>query len=406
MQAQDFLKAKFREYYSTHPIEGPPSLEQREFGTGDFGIKINQRHLHFRTRDELNQFLREQAPFYISYSNACYLYPDRRPMEAKKFLKSDLVYEFDADDLKTDCKQRHDSWRCAKCGAGGPGLVENCPSCGLRVERVEWVCDECLGEVKKQVFRLLDLLADDLGLSQGISINSSGGKGYHIHVRHDSVQNLSPQARIELLDYLTATGLDFKSLGFYVTEDKKFVCPKKSEALGWSKHLLGELRGFFAQEDASPLSVYGRIGIPAAKKMLAQREKILADLDRGLLHQLPGRQTETFWNHLLQEALDRLRLNLDRQTSVDISKIVRVPNTLHGSTGLLAKTVPLDAFKAFDPLKETVVFGRQSVKVKALKAPQFSLGGERFGPFDHQVVEVPEFAAVYLLARGAAEPVA
>ncbi|HIH16794.1 MAG TPA: hypothetical protein HA252_05295 [Candidatus Diapherotrites archaeon] len=409
MEVVGFLRERFRAYYAKTPVAGPPDLAQREFGTGDYGIKINQRHLAFRSREELNRFLREQAPFYISYSNAYYNYPDRRPMEAKKFIKADLVYEFDADDLKTDCKKQHDAWKCGKCGANGPGLLENCTSCGQRVEREEWVCGECLGAVKKQVFRLLDFLENDFGLSaaDGMAINSSGGKGYHLHVRSEAVQHLSNPARIELLDYLTAANLDFKALGFYLTEDHRFVCPPRSrgEALGWARRLLDRLAEFLSTADASALSVYGRIGIPTAKKLLEKREKILADLDKGLMHQFPGKQTEQFWGNLLAYAVEGLRLDVDRQTSADISKIVRVPDTLHGSTGLLAKTVALEALPAFDPLKETVVFGGggETVKVKALKAPRFSLGGEGFGPYSQEVVELPEFAAIYLLARGAAE---
>ena len=46
-----------------------------------------------------------------------------RPMEAKHLLGDDLIYEFDADDIKTPCKLTHDSWKCKSCGEVGKGAV-------------------------------------------------------------------------------------------------------------------------------------------------------------------------------------------------------------------------------------------------------------------------------------------
>ena len=401
--AEQFLRQKFREFYSKGTIDSVPAIEQREFGIGEFGRKISNRHLAFKNPADLNSYLRNSTPFYISYSPAYYKFPDRKPMDAKQLLKSDIVYEFDADDIKTECKQQHDSWQCGKCKATGKGAIENCTSCMNPVEIEQWVCNSCLEVVKKQVFSLLEILNNDFGISEGISINYSGSKGYHIHIRNSSFQPLSSKARIELVDYITTNDLDFSALGFYLNEDKKFICPKLSTAKGWQKKLLSKTIELFSKADEAELAVAGSTTMRELKKNFPDRQKIISELQNGTMHQLPGKKTEKFWFSLLNYSLGQLKLKIDRQTSVDMVKIIRVPNTLHGSTGLIAKAFPIESLKNFQPLDDTIAFGQNPVKLKISKAPKFSLNRQEFGPFEQAEAELPEFAAVYLLARGNAE---
>ena len=75
MDSARFLSERFREYYKAHAVDAPPEVGQREFGYGEYGRKISQRHLAFSSKEELNRFLREKVPFYISYSAAYYSKP-------------------------------------------------------------------------------------------------------------------------------------------------------------------------------------------------------------------------------------------------------------------------------------------------------------------------------------------
>ncbi len=404
MDYQDFLKQKFRDYYRKNFVKGPPSIAQREFGVGEFGKKITARHLGFANSTPLNEYLRKETPLFISYSNAYYKSPEKRPMEAKEFLKADLVYEFDADDLKTECKEKHDSWRC-KCGASGKGAIEACTKCGRRVEVEQWVCLECLDAVKKQVFRLIDFLEKDFGFSEGIHINFSGSKGYHIHVRDELIANLSNNARVELVDYLTAHELSPKMLDFYYSKENRFVCPEQGKAVGWSKKILDSLVKMLEENDAQQLAVAGGITFRKGQELLNERGTIIKGIQKGILYQLPGRKTEAFWNSVIMHLVDEIRLNIDRQTSIDISKIVRVPNTIHGGTGLLAKTISAEKLREFNPLDESVVFSENPIKVNVKETPEFYLGGKDWGPFKEGEIEIPEFVAIYLLARGKADAI-
>ncbi|HZX34388.1 MAG TPA: DNA primase catalytic subunit PriS, partial [archaeon] len=98
---ENLLQSLLSGFYASVEIDTVPEIRRREFGTGTFGKKISSRHISFRSSAELNSFLREKQPFFISYSPALYERPSSTPMGNKGLIGADLVYEFDADDLKT-----------------------------------------------------------------------------------------------------------------------------------------------------------------------------------------------------------------------------------------------------------------------------------------------------------------
>ncbi|MBN2067617.1 MAG: hypothetical protein JW744_04070 [Candidatus Diapherotrites archaeon] len=405
---QEFLQQHFRKFYSEHKVNEPPEPASREFGIGSFGQKISRRHLAFKSLHDFNSFLRQEVPFFVSYSSALYKFPERRPMPAKEMLAADLVYEFDADDLPTACKQQHDSWKCPKCGRQGKGRQLMCDECGTQAILEEWFCPQCLGEARKKVFNLLEFLQDDFGFSEGIAINFSGRAGYHVHVRNKEVRSLSPSARIELIDYLTANSLSIFS--HFRKEGELFAITKKSERSGWGRRIMSSITELLEEGDASKIAVFGSITTSQAKRLLSEKEMLLKSInERGVLPAFFGRaspskesQSDKFWQSFIQSVIERIS-PIDRQTSIDVSKIVRVPETIHGETGLVAKTVSIDELKGFDPLVGAVGFGpNQTVKVFIIKAPRFHLAGESFGPFENQEAELPLNAAIFLLGRASA----
>ncbi len=398
----DFLQKKFSSYYRENFVDSVPEIAAREFGYGVFGKKIISRHYSFASSKEFNYFLREQTPFFVSYSPALYEFPAKRPMEKKNYLKSDLIYEFDADDIKTDCKQNHDSWKCAECKTQGNGLVDNCPSCGSNsIEKTEWICNKCLDATKKQTLKLIDFLEKDFNFTEGISLNFSGSKGYHIHLRNEKIQGMSQPARIELLDFLTAKDLKLEELGF-VYSKQKMLCMKEENAFGWSKKLLVVLKEMIEKEQTEEISALGNARTSTVKRFLEKKELILKGIKNGFLFPF-GSKSKKFWETLLLNLVEKEKLFVDRQTSMDLYKIIRVPETIHGSTGLLGKAFEKEKLKEFKPLDESIIFSSNSLKVFVKETPKFYLNGENFGPFNSEEVILPEFAAIYLMARNSAE---
>ncbi len=399
---QEFLQKRLRQYY-LHSNVSVPEVEAREFGVGEFGKKITRRHITFSSARELNAFLSAFAPFYISYSGALYSLPEKTPMAAKQLFAADLVYEFDADDIKTPCKKKHDSWQCTECSALGKGAIDNCTGCGGKVKVEQWFCPECLGETKKQVFRLLDFLEKDFGFNEGISMNFSGNSGYHVHVRNAAVRELSHDARIELLDYLTAVSLLPESHGFFV-QDKRMHCPSPKTSVGWSRRMVSGIMQMVETEQKEELATFGHASLKKVSSLLEKKKEVTdSAIQKNVFPSFLGKKSESFWLSLAEHIVQENALLLDRQTSMDMSKIIRVPNTIHGGTGLVAKTVSLESLPAFDPLSEAVVFsGEETVKVFINKAPKFYLAGEWFGEFEQEQVELPVPVAFFLLARKSA----
>ncbi|PIN85158.1 MAG: hypothetical protein COV47_03640 [Candidatus Diapherotrites archaeon CG11_big_fil_rev_8_21_14_0_20_37_9] len=401
--SEGFLRGLLKEYYTSVSVDSVPDISKREFGFGEFGKKISSRHLEFRSANQMNNFLRDKVPFYISYSSARYEFPSARPMENKTFIDADLIYEFDADDIPTSCKMSHDSWICFDCSASGKGSPGECVECGSRKLKIEeWVCPECLNETKIQTKKLLKIIDTDFGFGEGVAINFSGSKGYHIHVRGNKIKDLSKGARLELLDYLTATNLDFKMCGFY--PDKKFfLCPKRSVAKGWQKKLLDGIESLLDEGNVSKIAVAGSVRNSAAEKILKEKDNIISTTEKGFLLSVPGVKGEKFWGSVLNYLAESETLDVDRQTSVDINKIIRVPETIHGSTGLCAVRIPFEELNSFDPLKDSVVMSDSEIGLANVSCPKFYLNGNWFGPFENESFSVPSFVAFYLLARKSGE---
>jgi len=366
----DFLRKHFAEYYLKHKIDSVPEVEKREFGFGVFKRKIANRNMSFSSLDEMNLFLREKVPLFFSYSNACYKYPAKSPMSSKELIKADIIYEFDADEL------------------------------GVKVEEIDgyqWFHKTHLDAAKKEVFKILDFLHDDLNFSEeGIAINFSGKAGYHVHLRGKEVQELTKQARIEIVDFLTAHNMDFNALGFNLSP-KALSCPKGKGA--WQKRLNAGLKTLFAKDQAEVALL---TGYPKKKldPLFKSKEDLLRSIEKGVLFPL-GRSTEDFWTKALEAVAASQKSLLDRQTSIDLHKIIRVPATLHGDTGMVAKVVSLKELADFNPFDDAIVFWDEKVRVFIKKAPKFSLKGTSFGPYENETIEVPLFCAVYLIGKGA-----
>ncbi|HLD58758.1 MAG TPA: DNA primase small subunit domain-containing protein [archaeon] len=403
IREESFLRKHFSEYYKKHPVQEPPEISQREFGIGEFGKKITQRHLVFSSQGEFNSFLQNSVPFFVSYSTALYAKPGARPMQAKEFLAGDIVYEFDADDIKTNCKQLHDSWKCPKCNAEGKGTIDFCTECGSPVRKEQWFCNECLGEAKKQVFELKEFLENDFSFSEGISINFSGSAGYHVHLRGNAIKQLPQTARIELLDYLTGNSLDLESIGFFEKE-KALHCPKAG-SLGWPKKILSGLREMIETQPIEKIAAIAGVRLtPNAKNFFEKKQAILQNMEKGVFLPFPGKKSSEFWRVLVNFVFEQKRLDIDRQTSIDLNKIIRVPETLHGGTGFVAKKISFEGLKDFNAFNDALASeSSETVKVLIDKAPKFHLGREGFGPFRNSEAELPLNAAVFLLSKQKAQ---
>jgi DNA primase small subunit len=368
----EFLRQRFTEYYRKTVLVAPSSLGQREWGfvlfnPGAADMRM-RRHIGFASRDELNSYVQNLIPQHAYYSTAYYERPDAGTMADKGWCGADLIFDLDADHI-----------------VRGP-------------------YDQMLARVKEETAKLLDMLILEFGMDKkAIELVFSGGRGYHVHVRDLAFRGWGSAERRELIDYVCGIGIDPAAM----------LTGKLPAGPCWQKRyreaLLEYLRwigGMGEEEAMAHLTAMEGIGKDSATAFL----KNLGEMVRGIeahptsmilknrvLGTIVSQQEGEFKKRLLNRAA-----LADEPVTTDTKRLIRLPTSLHGGSGMRVQPLELRDFPDFDPLVDAVVFGTRDVKVNLnfnLKMPMLGSTYE----LQKGISTVPEAVAVFLCARGAAE---
>jgi len=362
MSGAEAALARFRKYYENADFD-IPLIEQREFGIGN-RKKIDSRHLSFASAADLRSYLVSNTPLFVSYSTAYYRYPDATPMQKKSWEGADLVFDLDIH---------------AEGKYGAYALLE---------------------QVKGDARRLMDLLKDDFGISgKDIFINFSGNRGYHVHVRDKSYQEAGSDERKEIVDYVMGVGLDYRT--FFERDglkpDVKITHGPRPEEPGY--------RGRFARSvvfapEKERKAIHRGFGKAEAW------DRFVAGIRAGNWNCHPFKTVDELLARLAPTAstLGLGSVNTDAGVTQDLSKLIRVPDSIHGDTGLIAKRVP--DLERFEPLRDAVIRSGGSLGVRFIEdVPQLVFMGESLGPFKKgEEKELPEPAALFYVLKGSAAP--
>ena len=338
-------------------------MEQREFGIG-LDKKIDSRHMSFENIDKLNFYLRSAVPLYISYSAAFYEFPDARPMPNKNWLGADLIFDLDADECEVDCEHPADE-----------------------------VCEVCMGEVKIETSRLVNrFLKKDFGFTgDDLIVVFSGNRGFHVHVRSDKVTDLTQNARKEIVDYITAEKISLVHPG----RGKQIIGPTP-QSPGWGGRISFVLYDAIKNcKNARELREKKGLSSPGFTTIFKNKKVALEALDTGVWSKV--RVSANVWDDLVKDVARKLRVNLDKGVTMDMARLLRLPGSLHGGTGLAACEL-LD-IHSFDPFSDPVVFGEQLVKVHSKTEKVFTLKGKHFNLEKGEAIDLPEYAAIYAACK-------
>ncbi|MDO9096888.1 MAG: DNA primase small subunit PriS [Candidatus Methanoperedens sp.] len=115
---------------------------------------------------------------------------------------------------------------------------------------------------------------------------------------------------------------------------------------------------------------------------------------------------------IVQKAIEENSINLgsahtDEPVTADVKRLIRMPSSLHGGSGMRVVPLTLAEFGKFEPLNDAVVFSEKEIKIDVLPPlkPQNSkveMKGKSF-TVTEGINTLPEYAAMYLMCRGAAE---
>ncbi len=390
---EDYVKRMFKSYYLKWRGEPPKEYDRREYAfmLSKKGDMI--RHKSFEKWDEIKEFLAKNAPLHVFYSSAYYLQPSAPDMDAKEWIGADLIFDIDVDHIYTPCKENHDKWLCLECGFKGKGMVpEACPACSSkRIESKTWFCEKCIDIAKEETIKLVeDFLINDFGFSPTeIEIVFSGRRGFHIHVENDVVKELDQRARREIVDYIKGIGLTLQD-----KKRRKLLVPPLN-AYGWSGRIAkGVYEILNSHEPQKIAEILDFKKISKIEKIVRQ---ILSGLEEAKDYRILEGEGRKIWLKAAEKAIVNKRCEIDERVTTDIKRLIRLPETLHGGTGLIVLKMKTRDLEEFDPYKHAVAFKKGVIKVKILEMPKITFLDEEWGPYKDEVIEVPLGLAMYLI---------
>ncbi len=418
-----YLQKKFADYYHQAELTYPNRFTRREWGFMFIGESYMQRHIKFNTQEEVRAFLtgndggninvpdaRFRVPAHVYYSSAYYTDPGLQPMPNKVegWLGADLIFDVDDEHIR-----------------GIEGLTY-----AQRLEKVKNIVSTKL---------LHDFILTDFGFDeQFISVAFSGSRGYHIHIKDPKVLELGSTERREIVDYIIGLGLDYSSIfPSEIFELKQFGGPRvakktkvsmpQEKAKAWKNRMRSGVLDFIT--DLEDLDKSGAI-----QRLLDVSQDIKFRSEGGKKRKRLGRTTATeIYNNLFsgkpgKRGIDRIRNEnvlevfskdsvrnmfielvkahaavemageTDEPVTTDVKRLIRMPSSLHGKTGLKVVPLTIEQLETFDPLNDAVVFGDSPVKIKLADKVEFDIKGEHYS-LEPGENELPEHAAIFLMCQ-------
>ncbi|MFB6195244.1 MAG: DNA primase small subunit PriS [Haloplanus sp.] len=380
-RTREYLRGRFGDYYRSADPTLPPAAASREWGhipwtSGDATTMV--RHQSIYDLGDVSDFLQREAPRHVYFSAARYDDPGAASMDEKGWQGADLVFDLDADHL---------------------------PS----VDPETATYAEMLAACKDALERLLDLLEADFGF-EDVTVVFSGGRGYHVHVRDDGVTDLDSAARREIVDYVRAVDLDVE--GLVRTRDVGGATRRELRTRGgWGRRthrrlrsFVEELRSLDADAARERLTAFDGIGEGRASTLL----DAFVDGD-AVEHgnvEAGGAGARILVEALARETVDAETAPIDEPVTTDTHRLIRLPGSLHGGSGLVVRRIDRDDVDAFDPLVDAVPerFTRRSIRVDVTDPGTVELDGDSF-TLDAGEESVPECVGVFLMTRDRARKV-
>jgi DNA primase small subunit len=389
-----YLRGRFRDHYrrttrsseSSSESQGrgmgltpPPDHEAREWGyiPWTHGPTTMVRHQSLLELGDLDDFLRRERPRHVYFSAGRYDDPGADDMDAKGWRNSDLVFDIDADHLSGVDPQR-DSY------------------------------GEMLAAGKDELLNLVNLLEADFGFEE-LTVVFSGGRGYHVHVRDEGVRGLDRDERREIVDYIRGEGIDRDAI--QRTEMGGTATRRVLETEGgWGQRVHRELLALadelpeLPEDDAlDRLKEFDGIGDGRAKTILGAVSEDYEKLESGNIER-GGQGIRELTKVMTRKVVAEESAAIDEPVTTDLRRLIRLPGSLHGGTGLEVTRIPRDAVDDFDPLSDPVpdTFEGHEVTVEVTEPGPVELNDESF-TLSAGDVSVPEYVAVFLMARGRAE---
>ncbi|MFC5134020.1 MULTISPECIES: DNA primase small subunit PriS [Haloferacaceae] len=378
-RTREYLRGRFGDYYRGISLSPPPDAHLREWGhipwTPGAGTTM-VRHQSMYDLGDLDTFFADNAPRHAYFSAARYDDPGASTMSRKGWRSADLVFDLDADHL--------------------PGVDPE--SASYR---------EMLESCKDALLRLLDFLENDFAF-EDLTVVFSGGRGYHVHVRDESIRELESEARREVVDYVRAIDLDVDGLIRTVSDRGTTKRVLRTEG-GWGARVhdalveyADDLREMDDADARERLMELDGIGEGRAETILGAFDRNPDAVREGNV-EAGGPGVRRLVSALAARVAATDAAPIDEPVTTDTRRLIRLPGTLHGGSGLVVTPIDRDDLDGFDPLRDAVPerFVGRDIRIEADGDSTVELNGKRVTVQAGENT-VPEFAGVFLMTRGEA----
>ena len=363
----------FREYYYRNAdiiTRSISSLESREFAYIDFS-NIMKRHIALKKR-EIRAWLLENIPKHFYHSSAYYMFPEKE-MDSKDWRGTDLVFDIDLDHIIS-----YEPRKIVLCKDDENYVVtENKDECKEKIKEIIILDEKGLLAAKKELLNLLEILSRDFDIKpEEMQIFFSGARGYHVHVKSDRFLKLDSYARMEIKDYITFDGVDIKYIK--TTNSRPII----------------KFFNVILSSDDRLKRVFSNSEIEYLKKISIAKNLYL------FLKEIKKRRS------ILEKAnkfiSSFLGVQIDGVVTVDVSRLIRVPYSLHGKTGLIKTPIPYKSLDSFNPFSDTVKKDEDKIKLKILYCPKIFWYDNEYGPYFNDEEVIPFSLGIYLSMNGLA----
>ena len=391
-----YLRGRFRDYYRRANVLSPPDAGQREWGYIPFSPDGTTmvRHQSLVDIGSVSEFLADRRPRHVYFSAGYYETPGAQTMEEKNWQGSDLVFDLDADHL--------------------PGINPD-----------ETTYKAMLTACKDALMRLLSFIEEDFNFTD-LTVVFSGSRGYHVHVRDESVKKLDREDRREIVEYIR--GVDVGVDQIIDTEAVQGTAGRKSPAEkrtlrtngGWGRRvheqlveLVSELQTIDEKQATMRLQSFEGIGTESTTAILRAIQENPDAIKQGNidLHSAFLKIVRK----LTEETIKNERAPIDEPVTTDTHRLIRLPGSLHGGSGLRVQRIDRDEISDFDPLVDAVpeAFTKHDITIEITDLSEYppydedswgkiELGGDSF-ELTEGLDSYPEYLGVFLMTRGHAE---
>ncbi len=461
-RTKSYLRKRFGDYYHSCELPMPHDFKRREWGFiffDELPEVVMRRHKSFSSEGEAIEYLRGMVPAHVYHSAAYYQFPGAGTMKEKKWEGADLIFDLDADHLPQkvtsyaqmlanvksetdklldflleDFGFGEDTIRVAFSGGRGYHIHVHDPrvltlESAQRREIVDYLSGT--GLTIDFLFIPAKHTVQDMGKFRKPELESSrrissfddvpGGYGwgkrisrYIIHYLKDISMKEDSDAAKEILDMIRNYNLSNVNTEKVPVEIEKQIIQMKSENRKMSSQKIsnelristGMVRDVLVKNDLWDFKAEATAKLNNLKEIAKNPEALDMIGNKGIIGD------SYIFDAIVQKAIKENSISLgsahtDEPVTADIRRLIRMPSSLHGGSGMRVVPLTLAEFEKFEPLRDAVVFSEKEIQIEVIPTlkPQNSLVEMKGKSIkvEEGINTVPEYAGVYLMCRGAAE---